>query len=60
MNVPDYRVTDIEVLAFGQRPIRVVAADAGCPACGVISTRVHARRPQRLRDITVAGRIEVA
>ncbi len=26
-------------------------AETGCPACGVISTRVHSRRPQRLRDI---------
>ncbi|CAN7175159.1 transposase family protein [Pseudarthrobacter oxydans] len=48
------------VLAFRQRRIRVVAtAEAGCPSCGVISTRVHSRRPQRLRDIPVAGPVEV-
>lgn len=59
-NLPDYRVTGTEVLAFGQRRIRVMAtAEAGCPSCGVISTRVHSRRPQRLRDIPVAGPAEV-
>jgi transposase len=59
-NLPDYRVTDTEVLAFGQRRIFVEAtAEAGCPSCGVISTRVHSRRPQRLRDIPVAGPVEV-
>ena len=55
-NLPDYRVTGTDVLAFGQRRIHVLAtAEAGCPSCGVISTRVHSRRPQRLRDIPVAG-----
>ena len=59
-NLPDYRVTDTEILAFGQRRVSVEAtAEAGCPACGVISTRVHSRRPQRLRDIPVAGPVEV-
>ncbi|QSZ53915.1 transposase family protein [Paenarthrobacter sp. AT5] len=59
-NLPDYRVIDTEVLAFGQRRIRVVStAEAGCPSCGVISTRVHSRRPQGLRDIPVAGPVEV-
>ncbi|MEW1918638.1 transposase family protein [Pseudarthrobacter oxydans] len=59
-NLPDYRVTDTEVLAFGQRRICVAAtAEVGCPLCGVISSRVHSRRPQRLRDIPVAGPVEV-
>ena len=59
-NLPDYRVTDTEVLTFGQRRVRVEAtAEAGCPCYGVISTRVHSRRPQRLRDIPVAGPVEV-
>jgi hypothetical protein len=39
-NLPDYRVTDTEVLAFGERRVFVEAtAEAGCPSCGVISTR---------------------
>ncbi len=59
-NLPDYRVTDTEVLAAGQRRIRVEAtAEAGCPCCGAISTRMPSRRPQRLRDIPVAGPVEV-
>ncbi|WP_285249471.1 ISL3 family transposase [Pseudarthrobacter sp. fls2-241-R2A-168] len=59
-NLPGYRVTDTEILAFGQPRIRVVAtAQAGCPSCGVISSRVHSPRPQRLRDIPVAGPVEV-
>ncbi|WP_228404166.1 transposase family protein [Pseudarthrobacter sp. L1SW] len=59
-NLPDYRVTDTEIPAFGQRRIRGVAtAEVGCPSCGVISNRVRSRRPQRLRDIPVAGPIEV-
>lgn len=59
-NLPDYGVTDTQILAIGQRRIRVMAtAGAGCPSRGVISTRVHSRRPQRLRDIPVAGPIDV-
>jgi transposase len=59
-SLPDYRVTDTEVLTFGQRRVRVEATtEAGCPSCGVISARVHSRRPQRLRDIPVAGPVQV-
>lgn len=59
-NLPDYRVAGTDVLAFGQRQVHVEAtAEAGCPTCGVISTRVHSRRPQRLRDISVAEPVEV-
>lgn len=59
-NLPDYRVTGIEVLTFGRPRICVGAtSEAGCPSFGVISTRVHSCRPQRLRDIPVAGPVEV-
>jgi transposase len=34
-------------------------AKASCPSCGVISTRFYSRRLQRLRDIPVAGPVEV-
>lgn len=54
-NLPDYGVRGVEILAFGQRRVSVeTTAEVGCPCCGVISTRVHSRRPQRLRDIPVA------
>ena len=55
-NLPDYRVTDTDFLTFGQRRISV---EATAESCGVISTRVHSRRPQRLRGIPVAGPVEV-
>ncbi|MGM0930434.1 MAG: transposase family protein [Actinomycetota bacterium] len=31
----------------------------GCPSCGVVATRRKEWRPQRLRDIRVAGPVEV-
>ena len=36
-----------------------VVDDPGCPACGVIATKVHSRRLQRVRDVPVAGAVEV-
>jgi hypothetical protein len=32
---------------------------AGCPDCGVLPGRVHQRTRQRLRDVPVAGPVEV-
>nr|WP_281356147.1 transposase [Arthrobacter mobilis] len=59
-NLPDYRGLDAEILAFGQRRIHVEStAEAGCPSCGVIGARRHSRRRQRIRDILVAGPVEV-
>jgi hypothetical protein len=59
-NLPDYRVLKAELLAFGQRRIHVESTiESGCPSCGVIGTRRHSRRRQRLRDIPVAGPVEV-
>ncbi|MFC0458691.1 transposase family protein [Arthrobacter liuii] len=59
-NLPDCRATDTDVLTLGQWRVNIEAtAEAGCPSCGVISARVHSRRPQRLRDIPIAGPVEV-
>lgn len=59
-NLPDYRVTGADVLAFGQRRIRVESTlEAGCRGCGTISHRRHSRRFQRIRDILVGGPVEV-
>lgn len=59
-NLPDYRVVGAEVLAFGQRRIRVKSVlDAGCRGCGTISHRRHSRRFQRVRDVLVAGPVKV-
>lgn len=59
-NLPDYRVIDAADLPDGGRRIMVESTyPPGCPACGVISEKVHSRRLQRVRDIPVAGAVEV-
>lgn len=59
-NLPDYRVLSTEILGFGQRRIVVESTvESGCPDCGVIGARRHSRRRQRIRDIPVAGPVEV-
>ena len=59
-DLPGYRVTDAVDLPDGGRRVVVESTDPpGCTACGVIAVRVHSRRLQRLRDIPVAGRVEV-
>ena len=59
-NLPDYRVLETEILGFGQRRIHVESTvESGCPDCGVIGTRRQSRRRQRVRDIPVAGPVEV-
>ena len=59
-NLPDYRVISTSVLAVGRRQV-VVETDQppGCPSCGVIASRRKERRFQRIRDIPVAGAVEV-
>jgi len=37
----------------------LTAQEAACPGCGVLSARVHQVRSSRLRDIPVAGWVEV-
>lgn len=59
-NLPDYRVIDVVTDAEGVRLIQVEStAPPGCPVCGVLAGRVHSRRRQRLRDVPVAGPIEL-
>ncbi len=59
-NLPAYRVIDAVDLPEGVRRVVVESMDPpGCTTCGVIATRVHSRRRQRLRDVPVAGRLEV-
>ncbi|WP_364748855.1 ISL3 family transposase [Arthrobacter sp. LAR12-1-1.1] len=59
-NLPDYRVISATALADGRRQI-IVETDQppGCPSCGVVATRRKERRFQRIRDIPVAGAVEV-
>jgi transposase len=59
-NLPDYRVISASVLADGSRRV-IVETDQppGCPSCGVVATRRKERRFQRIRDIPIAGAVEV-
>jgi len=60
LNLSDYRVIDVLDLPDGARRVEVEATSPpGCPVCGVISIRVHSRRRQRIRDIPVAGALEL-
>ncbi len=59
-NLPDYRVTAVEEDAEGTRRIEVeCTAPPGCPVCGVLAVRVHSRRRQRVRDLPVAGPVQL-
>lgn len=60
-SLPNYRVTNaVDLPDDAGRRITVESVDdPGCPACGVIATKVHSRRLQRIRDVPVAGAVEV-
>jgi transposase len=59
-NLPDYRVLSAIDEDDGLRRIEVQSvAPPGCPQCGVLAARVHSRRRQRLRDVPVAGPVEL-
>ncbi|NKX55952.1 transposase [Arthrobacter mobilis] len=59
-NLPDYHVLTADILTFGQRRIHVeTTIESGCPSCGVIGKRRHSKRQQRIRDISIAGLVEV-
>uniref|UniRef100_A0AC61U4R4 Transposase family protein n=1 Tax=Janibacter limosus TaxID=53458 RepID=A0AC61U4R4_9MICO len=60
LNLPGYRVIDAVDLPDVGRRVTVASTDPpGCPGCGVIATKVHSRRLQRVRDVPVAGAVEV-
>jgi transposase len=59
-NLPDYRVLSAVEEDDGVRRVEVESTDPpGCPVCGVLAGRVHSRRRQRLRDLPVAGPVEL-
>lgn len=59
-NLPDYRVIEaLDVPEGGRRVVVESTYPQGCPDCGVVAQRVHSRRLQRVRDIPVAGAVEV-
>jgi len=59
-NLPDYRVIDVVEDGDGVRRVEVESSEPpGCPVCGVLAGRVHSRRRQTLRDLPVAGPVEL-
>ena len=60
-NLPEYRVIDAVDRPDGAREVVIEGTwvQAACPGCGVLSSRVHQRTRQRLRDVPVAGPVEV-
>jgi transposase len=59
-NLPEYRVVSAHFLRDGTRRIVVEStAVSGCPSCGVVAERCKDRRLQQIRDIPVAGAVEV-
>ena len=59
-NLPDYHVLTAVDTDDGSRRVEVESTvSPGCPVCGVLAVRVHSRRRQRLRDLPVAGPVEL-
>ncbi|MFF1251243.1 ISL3 family transposase [Pseudarthrobacter sp. NPDC058329] len=58
-NLPDYHVISTTVTAGGRQVIVETSQPPGYPSCGVIASRRKERRLQRLRDIPVAGPLDV-
>ena len=62
--LPGYRVLDVALRVDGGREVlaEVVDSEGGCPACGVVSSRVKDRPLSRVRDVphgAVALRLRV-
>ena len=57
-NLPGYRVIDAVDLPLGGRRVKVqpIDRDDGCPACGVVSSRVHAWTVKGHEDLPGGGR----
>ena len=57
-NLPGYRVITAWHEEEGQRVVLIEtsATEDGCPTCGVMSSRVHSRPVQQVKDVTCGGR----
>ena len=59
-NLPDYRVLSAIDADDGVRRVEVESTEPpGCPVCGALAVRVHSRRRQQLRDLPVAGPVQL-
>ncbi|AOY70093.1 transposase [Arthrobacter sp. ZXY-2] len=58
-NLPDYRVISTTITAGWRHVIVETDEPPGCPSCCVIASRRKERRFQGLRDILLAGPVDV-
>lgn len=60
-NLPEYRVRDVVRDPAGGREvfIETPVSEAGCPGCGVLTSRVHQRTQQRVHDVNFDGKVTV-
>ncbi|WP_369801474.1 transposase family protein [Brachybacterium sp. UMB0905] len=59
-NLPNYRVIDaVDLPDGGRRAVVVSTVRPGCPSCGVLATKVHSSRSQRVRDIPGSSQMAV-
>lgn len=60
-NLPGYRVLSaVDEPDGGRRVVTVESTtEPGCPGCGVVATRRHSGRLQRVRDVVVAGHVDL-
>jgi transposase len=60
-NLPDYDVVEVIRDGHGDRQVVISTrvSEAACPDCGTLSSRVHQRSRQRLRDVPFDGPVEV-
>ena len=60
-NLPEYRVVAVTRDAEGAREVVIdtPSLEAGCPSCGAVTSRVHQRTRQRVRDVPFDGPVTV-
>ena len=61
-NLPEYRVVAVvrdDDRGRGEVFVETPVVEAGCPSCGVLSSRVHQRTRQRVRDVGFDGLVRV-
>lgn len=56
-NLDEYKVLSAGVSPVGRTVvIEPISTEAGCPSCGVISSRIQARPVHRVKDVSCGGR----
>ena len=62
INLSEYEVLEVIRAADGGQSVVISTpvTEAACPECGALTSRVHQRTRQRLRDVPYDGLVEVA